>query len=116
MPKFNLYQIHLTDAEVDKVNADGHDSVHKQSLKLDMSLRKNDTAAIAKEAFELGYYTHVSNIVAEGLEGVFRVGNMGPEEQIERLSSMYSVSVSDIVVDETGKKSVVAAIGFKDLV
>ena len=116
MSKFKLYQIHFTDAEVDKINADGHDSVHKQSLKLDMSLRKNDTAAIAKEAFELGYYTHVSNIVAEGLEGVFRVGNMGPEEQIERLSSMYSVSVSDIVVDETGKKSVVADIGFKDLV
>ena len=31
--KFKLYQIHLTDAEVDQVNAEGHDSVHKQSLK-----------------------------------------------------------------------------------
>jgi hypothetical protein len=113
--KFKLYQIHLTDAEVDKINAEGHDSVHKQTLKLDMSLSRKDTGAIAKEAFDLGYYTHVSNITAEGLEGVFRVGNMGPEEQIERLSSMYSVSVSDIVVDEAGKKSVVAGVGFKEV-
>ena len=113
MTKFKLYQIHLTDAEVDKINAEGHDSVHKQSLKLDMSLRKNDTGAIAKEAFDLGYYTHVSNISAEGLEGVFHVGNMGPESQIERLGDMYSVSVSDIVIDETGKKSVVADVGFE---
>jgi len=113
MTKFKLYQIHLTDAEVDKINAEGHDSVHKQTLKLDMSLRKNDTGAIAKEAFDLGYYTHVSNITAEGLEAVFEIGNIGPEEQIERLSRMYSVSVSDIVVDETGKKSVVASVGFE---
>jgi hypothetical protein len=28
---------------------------------------------------------------------------------------MYSVSVSDIVIDETGKKSVVADIGFKEV-
>jgi len=115
MTKFKLYQIHLTDAEVDKINAEGHDSVHKQSLKLDMSLRKNDTGAIAKEAFDLGYYNHVANISAEGLEGVFHVGNMGPESQIERLDAMYSVSVSDIVVDETGNKSVVADIGFKEV-
>jgi len=40
---------------------------------------------------------------------------MGPESQIERLDAMYSVSVSDIVVDETGNKSVVADVGFKEV-
>ena len=115
MTKFKLYQIHLTDAEVDKINAEGHDSVHKQSLKLDMGHSNSRISFIAKEAFDLGYYTHVSNISAEGLEGVFHVGNMGPESQIERLGDMYSVSVSDIVIDETGKKSVVADIGFKEV-
>ena len=115
MTKFKLYQIHLSDAEIDLINAEGHDAVHKQSLKLDMNLRKNDTGAIAADAFNRGYYTHVANISAEGLEGVFHVGNMGPESQIERLGDMYSVSVSDIVIDETGKKSVVADIGFKDV-
>ena len=113
---YKLYQIHLTDAEVDKINAEGHDSVHKQTLKLDMSLSKNDTGAIAKEAFDLGYYTHVSNITtAKGFEGVFEVGNIGPEDRIERLGKMYSCSVSDIVEDEQGNKKVVAGIGFKEV-
>ena len=55
--QYKLYQIHLTDAEIDLINAEGHDAVHKQSLKLDMSFSKNDTGAVAREAFDLGYYT-----------------------------------------------------------
>ena len=35
--KYKLYQIHLTDAEIDLINEEGHDAVHKQSLKLDMN-------------------------------------------------------------------------------
>jgi len=80
MAKFKLFQIHLTDAEIDLINEEGHDAVHKQSLKLDMNLRKNDTGMIAADAFRRGYYTHVSNITADTLEGVFTVGNMGPED------------------------------------
>tara|TARA_Y100000022_G_scaffold193816_1_gene197466 strand:+ start:587 stop:937 length:351 start_codon:yes stop_codon:yes gene_type:complete len=79
---YKLYQIHLTDAEVDQVNAEGHNSVPKQKLKLDMSFNDN-VAELAKEAMDKGYYTHVSNIEAEGLEGVFEVGNIGPEQHRE---------------------------------
>ena len=117
MSQFKLYQIHLTDAEIDLINEEGHDAVHKQSLKLNMSRPGNkDTGRVAKDAFNRGYYTHVSNITADSLEGVFHVGNMGPEENIERLSRMYSVSVGDIVEDQTGKQSVVANFGFEELV
>ncbi len=117
MSQFKLYQIHLTDAEIDLINEEGHDAVHKQSLKLNMSRPGNkDTGRVAKDAFNRGYYTHVSNITADSLEGVFHVGNMGPEENIERLSRMYSVSVGDIVEDATGKQSVVANFGFEELV
>jgi len=115
MAQFKLFQIHFTDAEYVKINAEGHDSVHKQSMKLDMGLRKNDTGAVAKEAFDLGYYTHVSNIDAYTLEGVFHVGNMGPETDIERLSRMSSISVGDIIEDENGKQSVVANYGFQEV-
>ena len=111
--QYKLYQIHLTDAEIDLINAEGHDAVHKQSLKLDMGLRKNDTGAIAGDAFSRGYYTHVSNITALDLEGVFHVGNMGPEELIERLAPMHSLSVGDIVENADGEKQVVADFGFK---
>ena len=59
----------------DMVNAKGHDSVEKQTLKLDMGLMKSDTKAIAQEAFDKGYYTHVSNITAPSLDKVFEYGS-----------------------------------------
>jgi|TARA_B100000470_G_scaffold175015_1_gene139247 hypothetical protein len=114
--KYKIFQIKLTDAEVDMVNDKGHDSVPKNSMRLDMNLRANDTGKIAAKAFKLGYYTHVSNITADSLEGVFHVGNMGPESSIERISPMHSLSVGDIVEDEAGKMSVVADWGFKDVI
>ena len=117
MAKFKLYQIHLTDAEIDLINAEGHDAVHKQSLKLNMSRPGNkDTGSVASDAFNRGYYTHVSNITADDLNGVFHIGNMGPEENIERLSPMYSCSVGDIIEDEAGNKQVVANFGFAEVV
>ena len=113
--KYKLFQIHVTEAERNKINAEGHDSVEKHKMKLDMSFSK-DEASIAKKAFEKGYYTHVSNITTDkGLEGVFEVGNIGPEENIERLHPMYSTSVGDIVVDPEGNKHVVASFGFKEV-
>ena len=113
--KYKVYQIHLTDAEYDMVNAKGHDSVEKQTLKLDMGLMKSDTKSIAQEAFGKGFYTHVSNITASSLDEVFEYGNIGPEENIQRLSPMYSVSVGDVIEDESGVKNVVASFGFGTL-
>mgnify|MGYP001161126234 CR=1 FL=1 len=111
---YKLYQIHLTDQEVDKINAEGHNSVPKHKLKLDMSFNDN-VAELAKEAMDKGYYTHVSNIEAEGLEGVFEVGNIGPESAITRLAPMHSVSVADVVETPEGVRHVVASIGFQQL-
>ena len=115
--KYQLLQIHLTDAEVDKINAEGHDAVDKHKMKLDMGMGfSKKIAPIAKKALELGYYTHVSNITADNLNGVFEVGNIGPEENIERFAPMHSVSVADIIVDEEGNKNVVASLGFEEVV
>ena len=111
---YKLYQIHLTDAEVDQVNAEGHNAVPKQKAKLDMSFTDN-VAVLAKQAFDAGYYTHVSNIEAEGLEGVFEVGNIGPESAITRLKPMHSVSVADVVETPEGVRHVVASVGFQQL-
>ena len=113
--QYQVHQIHVTDAEVKKINTEGHNSVEKHKMKLDMSFSE-DASAIAKSAFEKGYYTHVSNITTDnGLEGVFETGNIGPEENIERLHRMYSVSVGDIVVCPKGKKHLVASIGFQEV-
>jgi hypothetical protein len=74
-----------------------------------------DTPVVAREAMDLGYYNQVALIEADSLEGVFHVGNVGPEESITRLAPMYSVSVGDVVEDEQGVQSVVASFGFKQL-
>ena len=111
---YKLYQIQLTEAEYNKINAEGHNSVPKHKAKLDMSFT-DKVAELASDAFSKGYYTHVSNIEAEGLEGVFEVGNIGPESAITRLAKMYSVSVADVVETPEGVRHVVASIGFKQL-
>ncbi len=113
--QYKVYQIQITDDQIDLINEKGFGAVPAQKAKMDMGFSKNDTGAVAGDAFKRGYYTHVSNITADSLEGVFHVGNIGPEENIERLSSMYSISVGDIVEDETGKQSVVASFGFKEV-
>ena len=110
--KYKVYQIHLTDAEVDKINAEGHDSVPKHKLKLDMSFN-DDPGHLAGVGLGMGYYDHVANIEADDLEGVFHIGNMGPEEKIERLRDMHSLSVGDVVEDESGGRHVVAKFGFE---
>ena len=58
---------------------------------------------------------HMYNTTADSLNGVFEVGNIGPEENIERLDSMHSVSVADIIVDPEGNKHVVASFGFEEV-
>ena len=109
---YKLFQIRLTEAEVDMINADGHDSVPKQRARLSMNFSKN-ISTVSADAFAAGYYDHVANITANDLEDVFHTGNMGPEKNIERLNQMHSVSVGDIVEDFKGVKHVVADVGFK---
>jgi hypothetical protein len=116
--KYKIFQINLTDEEIDTINAaDDHGAVPKNVLrmKIDMPFGEMDIKPLVAEAFELGYYEHVANITADGLEGVFHVGNMGPEENIQRFLPMHSVSVGDVVEDENGVRHVVASFGFEEI-
>lgn len=113
--KFALYQIRITDAEVDLINATGDfNSVPKKAiaLKMDMDFRGEKIGALASEAWEAGYYSHVANIKANDYNEVFEIGNIGPEQNIERLDRMHSVSVGDVIVGEDGTMAVVASVGF----
>ena len=123
--KYKIFQINLTDDEIDTINAAGdHDAVPKNKLRLDImtiSMLKHEMSFgepvghLVKEAFEKGYYEHVSNITADSLEGVFNVGNMGPEENIERFLPMHSLSVGDVVEDAEGVRHMVASFGFEEI-
>ena len=109
---FTVYQITLTDAEVAIINREGHHAVPKHKASLDISTPGGAQGARAGLAWLAGHYTEVAKIVAVDLEGVFEIGNCGPETSIARTAPMHSVSVGDIVEGPDGLH-VVASIGFK---
>lgn len=113
--KFAIYQIQITEAQVDLINETGDfGAVPAQKAKMDMTMDfdGNKIGGLASGAFDAGYYTHVANIEAEDYNGCFEVGNIGPEENIERLSRMSSLSVGDVIVAEDGTVAVIAPVGF----
>ena len=113
--KYAIYQIRITDAQVDLINEKGFDAVPAKKAKIDMEFdfAGRKIGGLAYDAFvNKGYYTHVANIEASSLKEVFQIGNIGPEENIERFDRMHSISVADVIVDEEGNCSVVAPVGF----
>jgi hypothetical protein len=113
--KFAIYQIQITAAQRKTINeSKDFDAVPAFAAKIKMKTHftGNKIGGLASEAFEAGYYTHVANITAEDYNDCFEVGNVGPDDQIERLSRMSSLSVGDVIVAEDGTVAVIDAIGF----
>lgn len=115
--KYQILQIKITDAEADLINETGDfNAVPKFKAQCDMRVKfDGDITEVARPAFDAGYYTHVANITACDLPGVFETGNIGPEENIERLDRMHSISVGDIIIDENNIVWVVANFGFEEV-
>jgi len=115
MAKFAIHQIKITDGEIALINSTGDfNAVPKKKVQLDMQFDfgGDKIGGLAYDAMEAGYYTHVANIEANDLNDVFNIGNIGPEQNIERLAAMHSLSVGDIIIDEEGQCNVVASSGF----
>ena len=81
-------------------------------LALMMAFEDSETVTTASNAWDKGLYTHVANITAADFDEVFEIGNIGPEQNIERLARMSSISVGDVIVGEDGTIAVVAEVGF----
>ena len=115
MKTFKIFQIHLSDAEVDIINHTGdHFAVPKQAAKVGMQLGRADGLVnLARKAFGAGLYDFVATIEANDLDDCFEVGNIGPEENIERFSQMHSISVGDVILDEDGNMWLTATVGFQ---
>jgi hypothetical protein len=113
--KFAIYQIQITAAQRKTINeSKDFDAVPAFAAKIKMKTHfsGNKIGGLASEAFEAGYYTHVANITAEDYNDCFEVGNIGPDENIERLSRMSSLSVGDVIVAEDGTVAVIDPVGF----
>jgi hypothetical protein len=114
--KFAIYQIQITAAQRKTINESKNDfdSVPAFAAKIKMKMADDkNIGGLASEAFEAGYYTHVANIEAEDYDDCFEVGNVGPDDQIERITvRMSSLSVGDVIVAEDGTVAVIDPVGF----
>lgn len=115
MTKYFIHQIHLTDAEMKVLNTVGWDTaiaaVPRIRAYADRLEVRNTRAHWAN-----GAYGVVAKIEAKDLDDVFRIGNIGPEDQIERFGRMSSISVGDIIENaENGAVYVVAPLGFESI-
>lgn len=103
MSKFTVFQINLSDEQ--------YDTHAIRELYLDTIMSPTDKAiAAARDLYE-----KVAVIEADSFDGVFRVGNIGPEHDIERLAPMHSISVGDIIVADSNEVVYVAPYGFNPI-
>jgi hypothetical protein len=115
MMKFAVYQIQLTSAQHNLINESGDFNAvpaFAAKNKMNMDFSGNKIGGLASDAFDAGYYTHVANIEAADYNDCFEVGNIGPDQNIERLGRMSSLSVGDVIVAEDGTVVVIAPMGF----
>ena len=73
------------------------------------TLRGNVSWETFQERFHL-----VGNIEASDLDEAFQIGNIGPEEKIERYGKMTSVSVGNII-QANGRYMIVKPFGFEEI-
>lgn len=114
MKSYALFQICITDEERAHINQHGWDALADvPAFEAKSNLSDKGSEAFVPVKHDV-FFRQVATIDAEDLENVFHVGNMGPENQIERHHKMHSPSVGDVVVDlEDGKSYMVNGFGFE---
>ena len=111
MPQiFSVFQIVIDKDLSDLINKEGHNCHVKSKARMQAMLEGDVRLGVQNNC-----YTKVAEVVADDLEHVFEVGNIGPEDRITRLDKMHSISVGDIVADADGNCSVVCNVGFTPL-
>jgi hypothetical protein len=113
--RFTVKQIQIVSTVRDRVNQLGHAGAAERYPEYKAYL---DTTCRGSRAYRPEYnqfYLPVCEIEADDLNGVFAVGNMGPEESITRIAPMRSVSVGDIIEDESGSCYMVDSFGFGEI-
>ena len=115
--RYTVFQFHLSREASDAVNSLGWDDAMKKFPEVEIQLKVSFSGGSdGFNAWMSEYYNPVANIDAATLNGVFQVGNIGPEESIERLAPMHSVSVGDVIRDnEMGTYYMVDGMGFTQL-
>jgi len=95
---YKVLQIRLTDEEVKEVNkATKQGDALPEWYERYLATRFQPTEENVRAAWDL--YETVGFIEAETLHEVFEVSNAGPEDNIDRVADMHSVSVGDVLIN-----------------
>lgn len=102
---FQLYQPHLSNEQITKLNGPhggwNSDPIFAHYTDINMgSLCGKWSDQLAMDGAQHGLYKYVADIEAETLEQVFEIGNIGPERFITRRARMTSVSIGNVVKDQ----------------
>ena len=93
-----VYQIQLTNEEVDIVNSDG-----EYTPRLKAFFGRSLDSKFKAENFQ--YYNHVANVDTNDMEEAFRAMNLWDDAaQVQKFGPCSSMSVGDILVMEDGSK------------
>ena len=107
---FSVYQIVIDNHLSDLINKEGWDC-HVKALAYKEAMFGNVVIGMKHDC-----YTKVAEVVADDLNHVFEIGNIGPEENITRIGQMCSLSVGDVIqCQETGDCFLIANFGFDQL-
>ena len=110
MPQiFSVYQIVIDNDLSDLINKEGWDC-HVKALAYKEAMFENVVLGMKHDC-----YTKVAEVVADDLNHVFEVGNIGPEDRITRFEKMTSISVGNIIEDADGSRWAVMDVGFMPL-
>jgi hypothetical protein len=109
---YKVYQLKIATRVYDYVNEVGHAeaAVKFPEWKVSMDVRFQGSAKWEPSMF--AYFSPVCEIDAGDLEEVFDIGNIGPEEKITHIGRMHSISVGDIIQDQSGEFHMVDNVGF----
>jgi hypothetical protein len=102
-----VYQIQLTDAEIDIIRADGEFTPRIRAY-----FGRSFESMFKAENFQ--HYNHVANVATNDMDEAFRAMNLWDvmEDMVEKFGPCSSMSVGDILEMEDGSKYRCASFGF----
>ena len=104
-----VYQIQLTNEEVDIVNSNG-----EYTPRLKAFFNRSFDSKFEAENFQ--YYNHVANVHTDDMDDAFRAMNLWEQpEQVDRFGPCSSMSVGDILELENGDRYRCASFGFEQI-
>jgi hypothetical protein len=107
-----IHQIQLTEAQVDLINAEGHDAVPAQSAKLAVSF----FGASKFKAEDFAFYTEAYEVNTTDLDEAFEATNLWNKQSIVDVvgDRNYSTSTGDIM-ELNGEFFMVEMCGFEKI-